>query len=398
MKCVSLVRATFIALLGLISLTVAKPAAAQLVGLNWDTWTVDDPPQGIAGGASSIAVDRHDLPHIVYVDSIAGSLKYAYRNNLGAWHVETVLGPGNVSLGVGVSLALDAADYPHISYYTHEDYTTHGDVRYGRRDCDWFNGNKFCWWHHETIAQEIYSPSGAGNTSIALTPTGLPHVAYFDHVNAQLVWAQKAQSGPWSTSNLVTTPKGGSVSLALESTGLPQLVYGDQVTGNLQHVRVMCFFIFCGFNFSTIDTGKAGTLRLTATDQPRLSYWKSFDVVYAEGTCSAKTPCSWSSTVIDHVGNSTYRPPLALSASGTPSIAYLRPRAGYLADLVYAKPWRFGWTKEYVYRASDANGQVSLALDANGYPHISHQIQATQALGYSRGGPLVNAPNLPLAE
>jgi hypothetical protein len=385
-----------VALCGLISLTVARPAAAQLFGLSFDTSTIDDPPQGIAGTVSAIAVDHHNFPHIVYVESIGGSLRYAYADNAG-WHRETILGPGSVSLGAGISLALDAADYPHISYYTHKDYTTNGDVRYGRRDCDWFNGRKFCWWHHETIASQVYSPFGSGNTSIALNKTGLPQVAYFDHAALQLVWAQKAQSGPWSTTNLVSV-KGGSVTLALDASTSPQIVYSDAGTGIIHHGRVVCFFILCGFNFTTVDSGMAGTLRLTQADQPRLSYWQSGQIKYAEGICNGTTPCTWSTVVIDTVGNASYHPTLALTASGTPSIAYLRPRGAYLADLIYATPgWRFlGWTKEYAYRASDAIADVSLALDSNNYPHISHQIQATAALGYSRGGPLENAPpNLP---
>jgi hypothetical protein len=137
----------------------------------------------------------------------------------------------------------------------------------------------------------------------------------------------------------------------------------------------------------------AGTLRLTAADQPRLSYQKAAQVAYAEGTCNGNAPCTWSTGTIDYVGSSSFRPTLALSTTGSPSIAYLRPRGGGLADLMYAtRGWRFGWTKEYAYRASADIAEISLALDANNYPHISHQIATTDALGYSRGGPLVNAP------
>lgn len=386
MKCVSFVRRVLVALLGLISLTAAKPAAAEI--MTWGTVTVDDPPQGIAGGVSAIAVDYHKFPHIAYIDSIEGSLKYAYRDSAG-WHVETVLGPESVSLGIGISLAIDNADMAHISYYTHKDYETKGDIKYGLRNCDWFNGQKFCWWHHELIAKEVQSPFDQGNTSIVLTNTGTPHVAYLDNAHGQVVWAKKEQGGTWSTSNLVAAP-GGFVSITLDSLGAPQFLYSDQATGQVRHARFMCFFIFCGLNFTTIDTGMAGTLRLTQTNQPRLSYWQSGQIKYAEGTCNGNTPCSWSTTVIDSVGNSSYRPTLALSPGGTPSIAYLRPRGGNLADLMYARPERlFGWTKQIAYQASGAYAQISLALDGNNYPLISHQIATSSALGFTRGGPLV---------
>lgn len=394
MKYVSLVRAGIAALLALVSLTVPSVASAQLV--SFATQTVDDPPQTSAGAVSAIAVDHQNYPHIIYTDDIDDKLKYAYRD-AGGWHIETVLGPGIVGFGVGVSLALDNGDWANISYYTHEDFTTKGDVRWAQRRCDWIIGIKFCWWHHETIAKGVRDPFATGNTSIALTNTGGPHVAFFDHAQGQLVWAKKAQNGTWDLVYMGGV-KAGHVSMALSSANVPQFLYSDEDTREVRFARTGCWNNHCGFHHATVDDGIAGSLKLSSTNQPRIAYWKASQVMYGQGVCTGSAPCTWSTTVIDNVGAAAFHPSLALSPGGTPSIAYVRPRSGNLADLVWARRQPlFGWAKQTAYQAAYSFGEVSLALGTDNYPQISHGIAPTLALGWTHAGTIIVLPNPPIS-
>jgi hypothetical protein len=86
----------------------------------WDIQTVDT-----GGGAAgiSIALDAAGNPHISYLDFNNGVLKYA-RWTGGAWAIQTVDAVGSV--GWYSSLALDSGDNPHISYYD----STNGDLKY----------------------------------------------------------------------------------------------------------------------------------------------------------------------------------------------------------------------------------------------------------------------------
>jgi len=77
------------------------------------------------GAYTSLALDASDRPHISYYydDATNADLKYAWYDG-SAWHLETADSAGNV--GADTSLALDASDRPHISYYD----ATNADLKY----------------------------------------------------------------------------------------------------------------------------------------------------------------------------------------------------------------------------------------------------------------------------
>ncbi|MBP1703897.1 MAG: hypothetical protein H6Q38_3004, partial [Chloroflexi bacterium] len=72
---------------------------------------------------TSLALDADDYPHISYYDSTNKTLKYAYQDVSG-WHIQTVDSKGEV--GEYTSLALDAQGHPNISYYNRST----GDLMY----------------------------------------------------------------------------------------------------------------------------------------------------------------------------------------------------------------------------------------------------------------------------
>lgn len=131
-------------------------------GTNWHIQTVDS--EGAVGWNSSLALDGSSYPHISYYDGSSNDLKYACWDG-SSWHTEAVDSDGY--LGASNSLALDSDDHPHISYY---DWSTLGhsysDLKYAHYD-----GSL---WHIETVK---YGGVG-GDISLMLDDADYPHISY----------------------------------------------------------------------------------------------------------------------------------------------------------------------------------------------------------------------------
>jgi len=115
---------------------------------------------GESGTFTSLALDSLGRPRIAYnaSGSFGGTLKYA-RHDGQTWQIETVDDAGLYTGEYG-SLALDAADHPHISYGCADS----GNLRYARHD-----GTA---WQIETVS------NGGGYTSLKLDSLELPHISY----------------------------------------------------------------------------------------------------------------------------------------------------------------------------------------------------------------------------
>jgi hypothetical protein len=123
-----------------------------------------------------LTLDAAGRPHFCYGDASfsQGWLRYASYDGT-VWHIDTVDGSGNLGAGGDCSLALDAADQPHISYYDWE----HGDLRYA-----YYDGA--AWW-----VETVDSAGTVGsNTSLALDAAGQPHISYKDGTRDDLKYAR----------------------------------------------------------------------------------------------------------------------------------------------------------------------------------------------------------------
>jgi hypothetical protein len=148
-------------------------------GSAWQVETADE--QGVVGRYSSLALDGDGLPHVSYYDATNADLKYAWRDQAGAWHTETVLTDTLRRVGRYSSLELDSWGRPHVSFYDE----TGGDLGYAWRDVGG--------WQVETVAT-----GGQGDvgwySSLALDGVGQVHVSYYDAGARDLRYARQAFS------------------------------------------------------------------------------------------------------------------------------------------------------------------------------------------------------------
>jgi len=142
-------------------------------GSQWHIETVD--ANGNVGYHTSLALDSIGHPHISYQDKDNKALNYASYDGT-EWHIERV--DNHLWAGEYTSLALDSDGRPHIGYY--------GDVcllecEYSLRYA-YYDGST---WHKE------YVDTGARftNTSLALDARDQPHISYYDPENNDLKYA-----------------------------------------------------------------------------------------------------------------------------------------------------------------------------------------------------------------
>lgn len=200
-------------------------------GADWQVETVDSNIGGFmySGGYPSLALDADDLSHISYYDSNASDLKHAYFDGL-YWHIETVVSAGDQ--GMYTSLALDGNGHPHISFY---DNGPNYDLRYAYND-----GSQ---WHIETVD----SVGNVGlHTSLTLDAADHPHIAYFDWTNGVLKYAHYVggigNCGPSNTWSCETVDSGlgngGFTSLELDAGDRPHISYYDADHEDLKYAYV----------------------------------------------------------------------------------------------------------------------------------------------------------------
>jgi len=269
----------------------------------WITDTVES--HGNTGEYTSLAIDASDAPHVsFYRESIPShlggtdyklDLRYA-RLTGGVWITETAdsYPPWSGDLGKHTSIALDSSGNPHISYYD----VTAGNLKYAR----WTGSD----WDAET-ADDSTNHVGVA-TSIALDDGNDPHISYVDTDDATLKYAHKSGAS-WTIVPVAVGGVAEYTSLALDSTGNPHIAFRKQ-----------------GLRY----THWTGTEWLTDT--------------VASGACSY--------------------PSLALDSSGIPHIAYR------LDGVKYARKSGDQWVIQPV--ASETTGFVSLAVDSDDNVHISY--------------------------
>ncbi len=251
------------------------------------------------------------------------------------------------------SVALDNAGYPQISYFS-PDY----GLKYAHS-----NGSV---WRIESV--DVSGWYGL-YTSIVADSSGYPHIAYYDNWNSALKYAHW-NGTQWSKQTLDTN--GGSCpSIVLDSNGYPAIAYRN----SLDYLK---YAHWTGSQWDIQVADKNGnaefmSLALDSAGNPHMSYydWRNGDLKYASWTGS-----SWSIQTIDSSGDVGYSTSLEIDANDNPHISYLDNTNRVLK---YATNSGSGWNIQAIEYVGNIQTRIqnwinttSLALDVNGYPHITY--------------------------
>ncbi len=322
---------------------------------NWHIETVDEGTgDENVGTYTSIAIDASNYAHISYYDHTNDKLKYAYED-AGGWHTETVSGAG--ILGLTTSIALDSDGYPHISY--HKFTIASGDeLKYAYKDVDG--------WHFEVV-DDGFEFTWDPNCSIVLDASNNPHIAYWKTDVFGIKHAYK-NGGGWI---LETVDGLGTYcgSIALNSDGYPCVSY----RGNAGGLRY-AYKDVGGWNTASVgpvdsvSTAIDSHLALDSNDCPHIVYnnGNTNDLMYAyEDSGSWNTETVDSGAVVAGAKCS-----IALDSNNYPHVSYYRDG---LDDLKYAYNTSGSWNLATIDSGGDVGRYSSIALDGGEYPHISYR-------------------------
>jgi predicted outer membrane repeat protein len=240
---------------------------------SWQQAGVDSLAWGDLGEWSSIDIASDGYPHIaysVYTEDYDCYLKYAYQDASG-WHYEIADSLLSEEYRY-VSLALDADNHPHISYYL----TTAEELRYA-----FWNESI---WQKETVdaADDVGQYS-----SIAVDGGGNPHISYTDYWGVPPtkytywdgeVWQIEAVDPTEDALELYT-------SLALDADDQPHMSYGEY-NGPLKYAfkdeswetEIVDETVECGWTSISVDDSGSTHIAYFDANQVVLKYAKKSPV------------------------------------------------------------------------------------------------------------------------
>ena len=147
---------------------------------SWDSYLVDtgsSPSQLYPGYMTSMAMDQEGQLHIAHFDDKEDDLRYSVGTPSSGWDTDIIDSSGHT--GRDPSIAIDAANQPHIVYHT----WTGGNLKYAMKE------ETATDWDVSTIASN--ADVGEGN-SIFIDDNGIMHVAFNDDTADILKYTTKS--------------------------------------------------------------------------------------------------------------------------------------------------------------------------------------------------------------
>lgn len=351
-------------------------------GTSWVKTIVDYSP-GV-GEYAAIALDSQNRPRISYYDSLSRSLKFAWFDGIN-WNIQTIESPTLLqatqsvqdihreitgdephqlnayptdAVGMYSSIALDANNEVHISYYDTQDY---GGEWPGRLKYAHWNG--ITW----TIGEVVDQNSNVGSYgSIAIKPTNQsPCISYLSEKYDNLKYACKRADGTWKQETVdTTTGVGDYTSLAFNSSGIPSISYYDFGGANLKYATIKNDV----WDIKVVDSaGSVGWYTSVAVNSSGKVYISYLD--HTNNTLKYVTSSSWTPATIANVGPNALYTSIGLTNDSRPGVVYYRSDNANLYYTVYNG-------SKWVTTSLDISGNVgaytSLDINSAGNPYIGY--------------------------
>ena len=364
------------AIVGMMVVSASIQSAPSPSSANGSVWEIET-VVGDASLSSSMALDSNGLPHISYRSGRSLSLKHAKLTESG-WVVEIV---DSRKFGGGgfPSLVFDSSDRPHISYDLHPP----GGGPYSDSDL------RYAWWDGSGWNIQIVDTDGdvGSHSSIALTSTEYPHIAYRRSYHGMFgTDASELKYTRWNGSawNIeIVEHTSGDIflsdrSLAIGSDDLPHISYSGKI-GDEYYLK---YATWNGSDWeieaidSVGDYAAYTSLALDSNGRPHISYndRSDGDLKYTRWNGSG-----WEIEVVDSDFDVGWENPLALDSEDRPHLAYIDQGGWDPPDnnLKYARKVCGTWRAETVDSSGIVQFQVSIAMNESDYPHIAyhHHIQ-----------------------
>jgi hypothetical protein len=271
------------------------------------------------------------------------------------WDIETVDHIGDV--GSHSSLATDADGGLHISYQD----VTNNDLRYARK-----SGGQ---WTIETV-----DSNGGQFTSIVVDDEGAAHIAYLAWGDWDLNYASNPD-GAWTIETVDSTYAGLYASLALDSQGQPYIGYQKGCCGHGD--LMVAWKSGDGWTIEKVDAGGwvAWYTSLAVASDGGVHVCHCDHEIGNNLRYAERRDGQWT---VETVTEDAEFSSLALGTDGLVHMSYATGPVMY----VHESPG--GWSTETVTPQGWAARETSLAVDANGEPHVGFSKVRPSGLHYAR--------------
>lgn len=340
------------------------------------TWAVETVTRaGDAGQYTSLALDSAGRPHIVHRDEDRRELKYMAWDGA-AWQTRVVDTGGWVNALRNSDLALDSTGRPHIAYYYNEDLFR-AQIRYAVWD-----GAQ---WQTQIVASTDAPPLILGGAALALDAADRPHIAYYTQDNHHYAVWDGAQ-WQVETIDTLDGYQLYPMSMALDGAGRPHVTYFDNANKDLRYAVKVNGSWQVQTVEGTGNVGAYPSLALDAAGHPRIAYCLLDTVMCQALRYAVWDGAAWQITTVDNGGGAGEvgaHASLALDSSDHPHIAYVDNANGALKLATWdGATWQLATAL-----TGNVGQYASLALDGQGLPHISHHDGTHADLLYTWLGP-----------
>jgi len=340
-------------------------------------------PADYVGSQASLALDSAGNPHIAYysvgMSDYCNDEKIKYASYDGAaWHIQDVI---EDCVGAQPSLALDAQDVPHISYF-HE---SSDELQIADWDGD-------AWRTYTPAWLPAFDYSGTLSSFVS-DPLGRLHLAFIaGEAGYGTVWYAMLDGGAWSPLVEVdNAPSASGLALTLDNSANPHLSYYKTYYDEdlSQNVSKLAYTYFDGFTWQAVaevaDMDYLGWTSITVgTDNyPRLAYKANGSVAVV-----AKNGSGWGAPVEVPGSDEPERMYLGWRTPSRLGLAFLAEGALLQAN---TDATQTTWSTTTQIDASGWVGShIAMVADAAGNLHVTYTDQTETELRYAQrlvGGP-----------